>query len=482
MHIIPQEDIKKVKWKGDHIRFDCALHALDRGKHDQFLVITPDKDYHNHYHFIDDFNYATEKRCVVWMYDGFWIAKLFPKNWEAGSYAAVEIELPIIKWKRNPKIPKSVKFENDPLLTFEPASWDTKYELIWYTTTKDKNNNEIWALKCYSENKKSQGTKHMGYLDIDPPELVWERNPNIPESIAFENDPTINYKIDIWNDDHKYELIWYVDSKFVNDEVWAFRCHEKNKKSKGVKNMGEVTPVLTKFNINDRAFQLDVIFISYYESNAEENWQRVLEKAPWAQRVDGVEGIFNAHKAASKLATTDMFYVVDGDAWLVDDFNFNFQPNIFDRDCTHIWRAQNPINDLVYGYGGVKLFSRQVVDDATNWITLDMSTTIGSKLKIVNKISNITSFNTDEYSTWRSAFRECVKLCYNIHQSPSNEETQLRLNAWLAPSDQPFAQYAIDAAHKSKEWVQQNINDIDVLRQINDRKWLEQEFKKVYNV
>jgi hypothetical protein len=237
--------------------------------------------------------------------------------------------------------------------------------------------------------------------------------------------------------------------------------------------MGELIPKLSK--------TLDVIFISYKESNAEENWQRVLEKAPWAQRVDGVEGIFNAHKAASKLATTDMFYVVDGDAWLVDDFNFNFQPNIFDRECTHIWRARNPISKIAYGYGGVKLFSKQIVDDATSWTTLDMATTIGNKLKIVNKISNITAFNTDEFSTWRGSFRECVKLCYSTHLNTNDKESIYRLETWMSPSNQPFAQYAIDAAHRAKDWVQQNINDVDVLRQINDRKWLEQEFNKTYN-
>jgi hypothetical protein len=207
----------------------------------------------------------------------------------------------------------------------------------------------------------------------------------------------------------------------------------------------------------------------------------VLEKAPWAQRVDGVEGIFNAHKAAANLSTTDMFYVVDGDAWLVDDFNFSFQPGLFDRDCTHIWRARNPINRLAYGYGGVKLFSKQVINDTTSWTTLDMATTIGTKLKVVNKLSNITAFNTDELATWRSAFRECVKLCYNIHRDPNNKENVYRLEAWMASSNQPFAEYAIKAAHRAKEWVQQNADDIDILRQINNRNWLEQEFNRIHN-
>ena len=314
-----------------------------------------------------------------------------------------------------------------------------------------------WMAKLFPKNWKI-GSYHVINISIR-----WERNPDIPASVKFNNDPTLTFVPDFW--DTFYELVWYLKDQ----EVWAFKCSAENKVSRGVKYMEELTPAFPK--------HLNVLFISYYESNAEENWQRVLEKAPWAKRIDGVEGIFNAHKAAAKLSTTDMFYVVDGDAWLVDDFNFDFQPSIFDRACTHIWRATNPINGLVYGYGGVKLFSKQIVDDATSWTTLDMSTTITSKIKIINTVSNITAFNTDEYSTWRSAFRECVKLCYSIQQHLNNIDSIHRLESWMVPSDAPFAKYAIDAAQEAKEWVQQNVNDIDVLRQINDRKWLETQFK-----
>jgi len=464
MHIIPYEQVKRVKWKGDSIGYDWALHVLDRGRHDQFLAINFDFSKEDIDRFFNYSDYEDEKTCIVWNYKKKWVAKLFPKNWEIGSYENIDIEPVKLKWERNPSIPESVTFENDPTLTFIPEPWDVKFEFVWYI-----DNTEIWASKCYPENKISSGVKDMGCLIPIMPALKWERNPSIPESVTFENDPSVNFKFDIWDTDYEYELVWHVKDQ----DVWAFKCSAENKVSKGVKDMGELTPALPQ--------HLDAVFISYHESNAEENWQRVLEKAPWAKRVDGVKGIFNAHKAAAELSTTDMFYVVDGDAWLVDDFNFDFQPGIFDRECTHIWRARNPINRLAYGYGGVKLFAKQVIDNATNWTTLDMSTTIGSDLKVINKISNITAFNTDELSTWRAAFRECVKLCYSVHQDPNNKENIYRLEAWMAPSNQPFAQYATEAAHWAKEWVQQNVGSIDILRQINDRNWLEQEFNKTYN-
>ena len=43
----------------------------------------------------------------------------------------------------------------------------------------------------------------------------------------------------------------------------------------------------------------DVFFISYNEQYADENFEALLDKAPLAKRVDGIKGIFNAHKHAA---------------------------------------------------------------------------------------------------------------------------------------------------------------------------------------
>jgi MoaA/NifB/PqqE/SkfB family radical SAM enzyme len=219
------------------------------------------------------------------------------------------------------------------------------------------------------------------------------------------------------------------------------------------------------------------VFISYDEPNAEENWQRVLEKAPHAKRVDGVAGIFEAHKAAARLAKTDMFYVVDGDAWLVDEWQFDYQPEIFDRDCSYVWHSKNPINDLEYGYGGVKLFPRRAFSKIKVWKTLDLLTTIVPKLKVIDEVSNITAFNTDEFATWRSAFRETIKLCNTIAQDPNNTEAIDRLSVWeTLGADRPFGNYAQSAVHHAKEFFDANKN-VSTLQQINNRSWLHTMFK-----
>ena len=67
----------------------------------------------------------------------------------------------------------------------------------------------------------------------------------------------------------------------------------------------------------------DIVFISYQEINAEENWNRLKSRFPMAKRVHGVKGIHNAHITAASKTFTEMIWVVDGDAEVLDSFNFD---------------------------------------------------------------------------------------------------------------------------------------------------------------
>ena len=51
-----------------------------------------------------------------------------------------------------------------------------------------------------------------------------------------------------------------------------------------------------------RVTNLDFVFISYREPNADENYADLLNIVPWAKRVHGIKGFDNAHKAAAEKA------------------------------------------------------------------------------------------------------------------------------------------------------------------------------------
>ena len=220
----------------------------------------------------------------------------------------------------------------------------------------------------------------------------------------------------------------------------------------------------------------DVVFISYNESNAEKNYLRLLDTCPRAKRVHGIKGIHNAHINAAMLCNTDMIWIVDGDAVIADDFNFNLVMLSYDIDCVHVWRSRNPINDLEYGNGGVKLLPRQLTLNM-DVNTSDMTTSISKKFKAMNAVSNVNSFNTDEFTTWRSAFRECCKLSSRAIERQFEEETQQRLDIWCnIGQDAPFGEYAIAGAKAGRRYGLENKNNLEELRKINDFEWLKEKF------
>lgn len=219
----------------------------------------------------------------------------------------------------------------------------------------------------------------------------------------------------------------------------------------------------------------DIVFISYNESHAEENYNRLSQKVPEAKRVHGVKGIHQAHIEAAKLCTTDYFWVVDADAILVDSFNFDYVVPFYDYEKVRVWRSKNSVNGLVYGYGGVKLLPR------TSTLRMrtdkpDMTTSICRHYEPIFELSNITKIDTDPFNTWRSAFRECCKLASNTIDD--SKATRDRLIIWCNMSEGPYKDEAIRGAREGRLYGQANSNDLEALRKINDFDWMEARWKQ----
>ena len=220
----------------------------------------------------------------------------------------------------------------------------------------------------------------------------------------------------------------------------------------------------------------DVVFISYQEPDADTNYANLLKKVPMAKRVHGVKGIHQAHIQAAMLCNTPMFWIVDGDAKIVDDFNFDYQVPAWQYNHVHVWRSKNPVNGLVYGYGGIKLFPRQETIDM-DISKPDMTTSISDKFVAVKTVSNITGFNTGEFETWKSAFRECCKLSSKVIDRQKDVETNKRLKIWTSIGrDKPFGEYALRGAKAGMLYGTTHKGDVAALKKINDFEWLQEQF------
>lgn len=217
----------------------------------------------------------------------------------------------------------------------------------------------------------------------------------------------------------------------------------------------------------------DAFFISYDEPDADENWRRFSKRWPHARRIHGVTGINNAHRRCAELSYTNMFWTVDADTDIDPDFHLDLPVPIWDRRYLHLWYSRNPVNGLEYGYGAVKLWPKQrVLDFNGSW--LDFTTTVGM-IKIMPDVVATTRFNVDPYSSWKSGFRETIKLC-RLSESGDQESLE-RLRVWLNISfDVPYAEDTVFGARDAYAYYKTNRDDLRALLMINDFKFLRRHY------
>ncbi len=325
-----------------------------------------------------------------------------------------------------------------------------------------------------------------GYETGEPVPFVWSVNPHTdidvqgtPTKLGFSPKVSDINKIHCWqkvNDltaqTHGYGglRLWPTNGDYSKLTTADLQLN-KIKNVQYVREQGSITQMF------------DIIFLSYNEPNAQERFEKLQERIdalttvskrkPNLIWVKDIDGIFNAHQHASNQVTSNMFWVVDGDADVLDSFDFSYMPDVYDEEVVHVWNSMNLINGLEYGYGGVKLFPTQMVRDATSW-GLDFTTGLSSRFKAIPELSCYTRFNTDAYSAWRSAFRECVKLSLN-----DDAESKERLEAWLHPNpDADFRHDAKRGAEEAVAFAKENKDNTEVLLNINDFDWLKTTYEQ----
>ena len=194
-------------------------------------------------------------------------------------------------------------------------------------------------------------------------------------------------------------------------------------------------------------------------------------------RIHGVKGIANGHIACAEIADTDMMWIIDGDAEVVDSFNFNYIVPEHEKDAVHVWRSVNPVNDLEYGYGGVKLLPVELTKKVDT-SSVDVNTSISTKFKVMKEVSCVTKFNTGPYEAWKSAFRECSKLASKVIDRQKEDETNARLKTWTTVGhDRLYGEYALAGATAGMEFGLSGGSDLQL---INDFDWLKERFDEQF--
>jgi hypothetical protein len=171
---------------------------------------------------------------------------------------------------------------------------------------------------------------------------------------------------------------------------------------------------MTKLILHD----IDTVFISYDEPNADKNYSELVKILPWAKRIHGVKGSDSAHKAAANLSETDRFITVDADN-IIDSkfFAQNIELTDENKDYVFSWCGKNAINGLIYGNGGLKCWTKDFV---LNMKTHENSDPNDSESVVefcfdpryyqMNECYSTSYINGSPFQAWRAGFREGVKM------------------------------------------------------------------------
>lgn len=181
-----------------------------------------------------------------------------------------------------------------------------------------------------------------------------------------------------------------------------------------------------------RVLDYDIIYLSYDEPNAEENYADLCSKIPWAKRVHGVEGSDAAHKACAELSETDRFITVDGDNKIIPEFlsqEIDFEEHADLEHSVISWCGKNVINGLLYGNGGLKCWPKDYVLNMRTHENADPDNPHAQvdfcwDLKYIQQnscYSNVYN-NATAQQAWRAGFREGVKMALDQGVKPTQED------------------------------------------------------------
>jgi len=224
---------------------------------------------------------------------------------------------------------------------------------------------------------------------------------------------------------------------------------------------------------------LDIIYISNGEPEAE-RWHTHLAQTcgRTVKRVIDVDGRSQAYKAAAELSTTPWFFAVFAKLEVNPKFDWAWQPDWLQEPKHYIFNSRNPVNGLEYGHMGVIAYNKKLVL-ATDNPGLDF--TLSKAHAVVPRLSAVAHYNTTPELTWRTAFREVLKLSDDVAKTGSVESTY-RMDIWLTVADGAYAEFSLLGAADAVDYYNKVNGDYTELMRSYEWGWLKEYYSNKYSV
>ena len=224
---------------------------------------------------------------------------------------------------------------------------------------------------------------------------------------------------------------------------------------------------------------LDIIYISNGEPEAEQWYEHLVNTCGRSvKRVVNINGRALAYKAAAELSATPWFFAVFAKLEVVPEFNWAWQPDWLQEPKHYIFNSRNPVNGLEYGHMGVIAYNKHLVLDTDDW---GLDFTLSRAHAVVPVVSAVAHYNTTPELTWRTAFREVIKLKDDVAKT-SSVESSYRLDTWLTQADGAHAEFSILGAKDAVEYYEQVQGDYTELMRSFEWQWLREYYANRYSV
>jgi hypothetical protein len=221
----------------------------------------------------------------------------------------------------------------------------------------------------------------------------------------------------------------------------------------------------------------DIIYISNGEPD-EEKWYEHLcyvsnggafDNVQW---VHGINGRTAAYQEAARRSRTPWFLAVFAKLEADPTFDWQWMPDYWQEPKHYIFNSKNPVNGLEYGHQGVIAYNKRLVLENNN---PGIDFTLSQPHESVPMLSGIAHFNQNAWMTWRTAFREVLKLKHFMNESPTIE-TEQRLKVWLTKAEGAFANECIRGANDAVDYYNEVNGDYEKLKLSFEWDWLEKRF------
>ena len=240
-------------------------------------------------------------------------------------------------------------------------------------------------------------------------------------------------------------------------------------------------PYLNTFDIVvKRSQKLDIKFISNGEPEADTWFNHCLEHSRGSniERIMDFKTRAEAYRAAALASRSDWFFAVFAKLEVDKDFDWNWQPDYWQGPKHYIFHARNPVNGLVYGHQAMIAYNKRLVLETTE---SGLDFTLSKAHEVIPIMSGTAHYNQDPWTTWRTAFREVLKLRHFMAQSPT-VETEYRLNKWTTVAQGNYAEWSTTGAQDALEYYDNVNGDYSKLMLSFEWAWLRQyAIAKKYN-